>query len=56
MIEGEEVEMTNMTGPFIKSELHGNMKFTKGGQSWVFFGRNDAKAETPVLWPPHAKS
>ena len=24
--------------------------------SWVFFGRNDAKAETPVLWPPHAKS
>ena len=28
----------------------------KGDQSWVFFGRNDAKAETPVLWPPHAKS
>ena len=27
----------------------------KGDQSWVFFGRNDAKAETPVLWPPHAK-
>ena len=25
-------------------------------QSWVFFGRNDAKAETPILWPPHAKS
>ena len=25
-------------------------------QSWVFFGRNDAKAETPVLWPPHVKS
>jgi len=25
-------------------------------QSWVFFGRNDAKAETPVLWAPHAKS
>ena len=24
--------------------------------AWVFFGRNDAKAETPVLWPPHAKS
>ena len=23
---------------------------------WDFFGRNDAKAETPVLWPPHAKS
>ena len=28
----------------------------KGDQPWVFFGRNDAKAETPVLWPPHAKS
>ena len=28
----------------------------KGDQSWVFTGRNDAKAETPVLWPPHAKS
>ena len=25
-------------------------------QSWVFFGRTDAKAETPVLWPSHAKS
>ena len=29
---------------------------SKGGQPWVFFGRNDAKAETPVLWPPHATS
>ena len=28
---------------------------SKWDQSWVFFGRNDAKAETPVLWPPHAK-
>ena len=28
----------------------------KGDQSWVFFGWNDAKAETPVLWPPHVKS
>ena len=27
---------------------------SKGDQSWVFFGRNDAKAEAPVLWPPHA--
>ena len=25
-------------------------------QPWDFFGKNDAKAETPVLWPPHAKS
>ena len=28
---------------------------SKGDQSWVFIGRTDAKAETPVLWPPHAK-
>ena len=28
----------------------------KGDQSWVFFGRTGAKAETPVLWPPHVKS
>ena len=29
---------------------------SKGDHSWDFFGRNDTKAETPVLWPPHAKS
>ena len=29
---------------------------SKGDQPWVFFGRTDAKTETPVLWPPHAKS
>ena len=29
---------------------------SKRDQPWVFFGRNDAKAETSVLWPPHAKS
>ena len=28
----------------------------KGDQSWVFIGRTDAKAETLILWPPHAKS
>ena len=28
----------------------------KGDQSWVFIGRTDAEAETPVLWPPHEKS
>ena len=27
---------------------------SKGDQSWVFLGRNDAKAETPVLWPSEA--
>ena len=29
---------------------------SEGDQPWDFFGRNGAKAETPVLWPPHAKS
>ena len=29
---------------------------SEGDQPWVFFGRNDAEAETLVLWPPHAKS
>ena len=28
----------------------------KGDQPWDFFGGNDAKAETPVLWPPHVES
>ena len=28
----------------------------KGDQSWVFIGRTDAKAETPILWPPDGKS
>ena len=28
----------------------------KGDQSWVFIGRTDAEAETPILWPTHAKS
>ena len=27
----------------------------KGDQSWVFFGRNDAEAETPILWPPDVR-
>ena len=29
---------------------------SEGDQPWVFFGGSDAKAETPILWPPHAKS
>ena len=28
----------------------------KGDQSWMFIGRTDAEAETPILWPPHVKS
>ena len=29
---------------------------SKGDQSWMFIGRTDAKAETPIVWPPHVKS
>ena len=28
----------------------------KGNQPWIFIGRTDAEAESPILWPPHAKS
>ena len=30
--------------------------YRKGDQSWVFLGRTDAQAKTPILWPPHVKS
>ena len=29
---------------------------SKGNQPWLFFGRTDAEAEVPILWPPDAKS
>ena len=29
---------------------------SEGDQPWVFIGRTDVEAETPILWPPHAKS
>ena len=33
-----------------------NQSVLKGDQSWVFIGRTDAEAETPIFWPPDAKS
>ena len=33
-----------------------NQSIPKGDQSWIFTGRTDAEAETPILWPPDAKS
>ena len=33
-----------------------NQSHSQGDQPWDFFEKNNAKAETPVLWPPHAKS
>ena len=52
------------TSVFLPGESHGQRSlvgqqrvgYDKGDQPWDFFRRNDAKAETLVLWPPHAKS
>ena len=43
---------------YVSLGLQGNVNpvHSKGDQSWVFFGRTDAKAETPILWPPHVES
>ena len=41
---------------FFKVIVSSHWVHSEGDQPWDFFGRNDAKAETPVLWPPHAKS
>ena len=43
-----------LESPLDNKEIH--PVHSKGDQPWVFFVRNDAKAETSVLWPPHAKS
>ena len=40
----------------MKKQTNKKPVHSEGDQPWNFFGRNDAKAETPVLWPPHAKS
>ena len=40
----------------IYQSLYDWIYHSEGDQPWDFFGRTDAKAETPVLWPPHAKS
>ena len=36
--------------------LQGDPVNPKGNQSWIFIGRTDAEAETPILWPPNAKN
>ena len=43
-----------LEGPLDRKEIQA--VHSEGDQPWDFFGRNDAKAETPVLWPPHVKS
>ena len=47
-------QISNLTSE-CKDSIEFDRVHSKGDQSWVFFGRNDAKAEAPVLWPPHAK-
>ena len=44
----------SLESPLDCKEIHS--VHSEGDQPWDFFGRNDAKAETPVLWPPHVKS
>ena len=43
-----------LESPLDYKEIH--PVHSKGDQSWVFFWRTDAKAEGPILWPPHARS
>ena len=43
-----------LEGPLDSKEIQS--VHSEGDQPWDFFGRNDAKAEAPVLWPHHAKS
>ena len=43
-----------LESPLGRKEIH--PLHSEGDQPWDFFGRNDAKAKTPVLWPPHVKS
>ena len=50
----ENIQQTRNRSPLDCKEIQ--PVYSKGDQPWDFFGRNDAKAETPVLWPPHARS
>ena len=43
-----------LESPLDFKEIH--LVHPKGDQSWVFIGRTDVEAETPILWPPDAKS
>ena len=53
-IDGFELVLEKtLKSPLDCKEIH--LVHSEGDQPWGFFGRNDAKTETPVLWPPHAK-
>ena len=53
-ILGEYMLEKTLESPFDCKEIQ--PVHSEGDQPWDFFGRNDAKAETLVLWPPHVKS
>ena len=53
MLLNSDVGENNLESPLDCKEIQPVP--SKGDQPWDFFGRNDAKAEAPVLWPPHAK-
>ena len=61
-VQGISLKYTVFTtiGNYLQNALviKGNIQSVhpKGDQSWVFIGRTDAEAETPILWPLHAKS
>ena len=48
--------LARLASPFSRDCKEIQPVHPKGDQSWVFIGRTDAKAETPILWPPDAKS
>ena len=55
-LSAEELMLLNcgVQSPLDYKEIQ--LVHSEGDQPWDFFGRNDAKAETLVLWTPHAKS
>ena len=56
-MQSTSCEMPDWVNCKLESRLPEEISITSAiHQPWDFFGRNDAKAETPVLWPPHVKS
>ena len=53
---GRPVVLRFMVSEKVGHDCETELNWTKGDQPWVFFGRNDAKSETPILWPPHVVS
>ena len=51
---GPVIEIKTLESPLDCKEIQ--PVHPKGDQSWLFIGRTDVEAESPILWPPHAKS